>query len=131
MGLIKVFNNASVVSVQNGRIVLKIKDNGIKAFDNASIVSIVNGIVKISVENVIFTDDMLKPGMVVEYRNGNRRLVLEIKGQLIFCGMDCYREATIKDCFCRDLEVVKIFHPKDQLTLDGLLNNPDNLIWEE
>lgn len=131
MSTIKVFNNASVVNVQNGRIILRTEDDKIKAFDNASIVSIVNGTVKISVENVIFTNDMLKPGMVVEYRNGNRRLVLEIGNRLVFCGLKCWREATIKDSVTMELDVVKVFHPKGQVTLEDLLKNPDHLIWEE
>lgn len=87
MKTIKTFNNASVVSVNDGRVVLRVNDTESHIFNDASIVSIVNGVVTIAVEKV-FTDDMLEPGMVVEYCDGSKRLVLEIGGQLIFCKTD-------------------------------------------
>jgi hypothetical protein len=130
MKTIKTFNNASVVSVVDGIITLRVNDNEIHSFSDASIVSIVNGAVTIAVENV-FTDDMLEPGMVVEYRDGRKRLVLKIGGQLMFCANDSWRIASMVDKDFPELDVVKVFQPKDRRVINELLNNPDNLIWSE
>lgn len=130
MKTIKTFNNASVVSVVDGRITLRVNDNEIHSFSDASIVSIVNGAVTIGVENV-FTDDMLEPGMVVEYRDGRKRLVLKIGGHLIFCAKDSWRNASMVDDIFHELDVVKVFHPKNARVIDELLNKPDNPIWSE
>lgn len=130
MKAIKTFNNASVVSVENGRVTLRVDDNGIRIFNDASIVSIVNGVVKISQEG-IFTDDMLEPGMVVEYQNGDKRLVLKINGRLIFCTNDSWRDASMVDEAFHELDVVKVYHPKNARIIKELLNKPDNLIWSK
>lgn len=130
MKTIKTFNNASVVSVVDGRITLRVNDNEIHGFCDASIVSIVNGTVTISVEKV-FTDDMLEPGMVVEYRDGSKRLVLTIGGHLIFCKGDSWREASMVDDISPALDVVKVYRPQNARTINDLLNSPDNLIWSK
>ncbi len=130
MKTIKTFNNASVVSVIDGRIILRVNDNEIHCFYDASIISIVDGEVKISVEKV-FTDDMLEPGMVVEYRDGSKRLVLKIGGRLIFCKRDSWREASMVDNLSPELDVVKVYHPHNARTINDLLNSPDNPIWSK
>lgn len=130
MKTIKTFRNASVVSVVDGRITVRVNDNETHTFSDASIVSIVNGEVKIRQENV-FTDDMLEPGMVVEYRDGGKRLVLKIGSHLIFCNSDSWRDASMTNGFSPDLDVVKVYHPKGARTISDLLNNPDNLIWSK
>lgn len=130
MKTIKTFNNASVVSVNDGRVVLKVTDNEIHSFSDASIVSIVNGVVTIGIENV-FTDDMLEPGMVVEYRDGSKWLVLKIGDDLIFCRGDSWRHATMCSGTYPDLDIVKVYHPRDTRTINDLLNSPDNLIWSK
>lgn len=130
MKTIKTFNNASVVSVVDGIITLRVNNNEIHNFSDASIVSIVNGVVTIGVENV-FTDDMLEPGMVVEYRDGRKRLVLKIDGNLIFCTNDSWRDASMVDEVFRELDIVKVYHPRKARIIDDLLNKPDNLIWSE
>lgn len=130
MKTIKTFNNASVESIVDGRITLRVNDNETHTFNDASIVSIVNGVVKISIEN-IFTDDMLEPGMVVEYADGSRRLVLKIDGRLIFCQKDLWRDASMIDPLYPYLDVVKVYRPKHARTINDLLNSPDNLIWSK
>lgn len=130
MKTIKTFNNASVESIVDGRITLRVNDNETHTFNDASIVSIVNGVVKISIEN-IFTDDMLEPGMVVEYADGSRRLVLKIGSRLVFCKEDVWRDASMIDPIHYGLDVVKVYHPQNARTINDLLKSPDNLIWRK
>lgn len=130
MKTIKTFNNASVLSVEDGRITLRVGDNEIRVFNDSSIVSIVDGEVKISLKD-IFTDDMLEPGMVVEYNSGSRRLVLKIGGCLMFCGRDSWRNASMVTGHTLGLDVAKVYHPQNARTIDDLLNRPDNLIWSK
>lgn len=118
------------MSVVDGRITLRVNDNEIHCFYDASIISVVDGEVKISVEKV-FTDDMLEPGMVVEYRDGSKRLVLKIAGHLIFCKGDSWREASMVDDISSALDVVKVYRPQNARTINDLLNGPDNLIWSK
>ena len=129
MKTITTFSNASVLGVENGRITLRVNDNEIRVFYDASIVSIVDGEVKISQE-YIFTDDMFESGMVVEYNDGSKRLVLKIDGQLIFCREDSWRHASMVSGD-RSLEVVKVYQPRIARTINDLLNKPDNLIWRK
>lgn len=130
MKTIKTFHNASVVSVVDGKITVRVNDNELHSFTDASIVSVVNGEVKISQENV-FTDDMLEPDMVVEYKDGSRRLVLKIDGRLIFCRANTWRDASMVDDICPGLDVVKVYQPKNARTINDLLFTPDNLIWSK
>ncbi len=75
----------------------------------------------------------LKPGMVVQYADGKRRLVTAINGELFLMGKDMFAEL---DKFNEDLinkshnlDIVKVFQPKEPRSLSALLEC-DNCIWE-
>jgi hypothetical protein len=74
----------------------------------------------------------LKPGMVVEYANGKKRLVVSINGELALIGENMFSELHM---FNEDLtnkgpslNIVRIFQPKEAASLNTLLQC-DNCIW--
>lgn len=76
----------------------------------------------------------LKPGMVVEYANGNRRLVVVINNELYLIGKHMFAivESFSDDLECAnnsDINIVKVFQPKEAASLNSLLDCT-NCIWE-
>ena len=75
----------------------------------------------------------LKPGMVVQYANGKKRLVTTINDKLFLMGEDMFAELHTfnEDLTNRDsgLNIVKVFQPKEARDLKTLLNC-NNCIWE-
>lgn len=76
----------------------------------------------------------LKPGMVVEYANGKRRLVIEFNDELVLLGDDGWGNL---DDFSENLErlnenftINKIYKPQFMTGLDSMLNSAYNCIWE-
>lgn len=76
----------------------------------------------------------LKPGMIVEYANGERRLVVSINNKLYLISSHMF--ATVKsfsdDLKCDtnpDRNIVKVYQPKEASSLISLLNNCNNCIW--
>jgi hypothetical protein len=76
----------------------------------------------------------LKPGMVVEYANGDKRLVATINNELYLIGEHMF--ATLAsfsdDLTCDtnpDVNIVKVFQPKEASSLSSLLDCK-NCIWE-
>lgn len=84
-----------------------------------------------------FTKSDLKPGMVVEYKDGNRRLVTCCKKGIFFMG-DLYKTVDSINELTEDLKcsytnhsIDKVYIIKWEVTLDGLFNtNNLELIWE-
>lgn len=77
----------------------------------------------------------LKPGMVVEYVNGERRLVVSINNKLYLISSHMF--AAVKsfsdDLKCdsnSDRNIVKVYQPEEASSLTSLLNNLNNCIWE-
>ena len=75
----------------------------------------------------------LKPGMVVQYADGKKRLVTAINDELFLMGENMFAEL---DKFNEDLineihhlNIVKVFQPKEAAGLNTLLQC-DNCIWE-
>lgn len=85
-----------------------------------------------------FTLDELKPGMVVEYRNGSKRLVVSINNRLHFISdyehLDNIENIYNKDLTCipeRNFDIMKIYKVPKIAGLNYLLNiNPKKLIWK-
>lgn len=76
----------------------------------------------------------LKPGMVVEYENGNKRLVTAINNELFLMGehMFCRLEIFNDDLTCDNdpkINIVKVYQPKEAANLNSLLDCK-NCIWE-
>lgn len=76
----------------------------------------------------------LKPGMVVEYANGEKRLVVIINNKLYLIGE--YRFATLEsfddDLNCSTsphLNIVKVYQPKEASSFSSLLER-NNCVWE-
>lgn len=84
-----------------------------------------------------FTKSDLKPGMVVEYRNGDRRIILETEKELILSGnygcsvLSSYSQNLLKIGSNLNLDIVKVYFIKDSKSLESILNLSNlKLIWE-
>jgi hypothetical protein len=76
----------------------------------------------------------LKPGMVVEYANGERRLVVTINNDLYLISRASFADVKSfnDDLTCDSdlkLNIVKVFQPKEAASLSSLLDC-SNCIWE-
>lgn len=76
----------------------------------------------------------LKPGMVVEYANGNKRLVVVINDELYLIGRHMFAivESFNEDLTCDSdpkINIVKVYQPKEAASLNSLLDC-ENCIWE-
>ena len=76
----------------------------------------------------------LKPGMAVEYANGNKRLVTAINNELFlmgehaYCGLENFND----DLTCSDnpdITIVKVFRPKEASSF-GTLLECKRCIWK-
>lgn len=86
-----------------------------------------------------FTINDIKPGMVVEYRNGERRLAVLIKDNLHFLSNDKVLP-NVKEIYNNDLtyrngeslDIMKVYNVNSIYEMFGLLNNDRylNLLWE-
>lgn len=79
-----------------------------------------------------FTKADLKDGMVVEYRNGNRRLVIVnmLIGEDGFLTLDSFRE-NLENIKFMEHTIVKIFKIKEAMTFNYILDDKNlELIWE-
>jgi hypothetical protein len=77
----------------------------------------------------------LKPGMVTEYANGGRRLVIEFNDELFLLSNDNwadlkYHNSNLECSIAEDFTINKIYQPKVVLGLDILLNSVLPCIWE-
>lgn len=77
----------------------------------------------------------LKPGMVIEYANGERRLVVEFRDKLVLLGDDSWCDLASHnsdlECFnTKDYTINKIYQPLYMLGLVSLLKDEHPCIWE-
>ena len=77
----------------------------------------------------------LKPGMVVEYANGERRLVIEFNEELYLLNNDScdYLTNYTADLECfynKDFTIDKVCKPWDMRGLDSILTSKYSYIWE-
>lgn len=77
----------------------------------------------------------LKPGMVVEYANGVRRLVIEFNDELVLLGYMGWNTLMhyTSNLECpndKDFTINKIYQPQIILGLDTLLKTVHPCIWE-
>lgn len=76
----------------------------------------------------------LKSGMVVEYANGEKRLVVTINAELFLISRASFAEVRSfnEDLTCNGdpkMNIVKVYQPKGAASLSTLLQC-DNCIWE-
>lgn len=85
-----------------------------------------------------FTKADLKPGMVVEYRDGRRRLLISINDILYLYNenglysnsLNMFKD-DLKYCYNKDIDIVKVYKILKIIDLPNILNNDDiTLIWE-
>lgn len=82
-----------------------------------------------------FTEDDLKTGMVVEYRNGSRRVVFEdrLLGNKAYCRLNQFEETLLIIGSCHDLDIMKVYRPNKKCVyeLEDIFDDTNlNLIWE-
>lgn len=82
MKAIKIFENASVVSVFNGTITLD-TEMGRVCYKNASLSSVHDGTIKIIVDKQELEMNDLQTGMVVQYGTGEYRLVIRLSDEWV------------------------------------------------
>lgn len=87
-----------------------------------------------------FTKSDLKPGMVVEYQNGAKRLVLEVNGDLFLSGesfvtteaFDKFYNDNLENIKDKDKTIVKVFKIRTSLNIDNIFNDYFlKLIWQK
>lgn len=76
----------------------------------------------------------LKPGMVIEYANGDKRLVVVINDELYLIGRHMFAtvESFNEDLTCDNnpkINIIKVHQPKEAASFNSLLDC-DNCIWE-
>lgn len=79
-----------------------------------------------------FDVNKLEVGMIVEYKSGERSLVLsDSKGNLFLSGVNYFKPSIFK--FIDEYEIYKVYKIKNKTYLNNLLNyNSDlELIWEK
>lgn len=128
MKVIKVFENAKVVSVVNGEIWVEV-NSGIQKYHDAALISVNNGVVKIEYAQPL-TEDILQNGRIVEYRNGDRRLVLKKPdGYAMLVGTDAYAsEPLTLEGFC---EIVKVYEGTFEGDLGDMLYKACKIVWSK
>lgn len=128
MKVIKVFENAKVVSVNNGEIRVEVGSE-LHTYHNAALVSVNNGVVKIECDQPL-TEDILQNGRIVEYQNGERRLVLKMPdGRAMLIGVDGWADnpLTLRGSW----EIVKVYEASFSGTLEQMLNGARTLVWSK
>ena len=86
---------------------------------------------EIKEEDKMFTKDMLKDGMIIELRNGNRFIMINgcAVGKSTYCTLEyCKYDLTSKTS--DDFDIVKVFEVNTPTTFISILSNPGKLIWE-
>lgn len=86
-------------------------------------------------ETVKFTKADLETGMVVEYRDGDRRLVFEdrLLGNKAYCRLNQFEETLLIIGSCHDPDIMKVYRPnmKCVYKLEDIFDDTNlNLIWE-
>lgn len=113
MKAIKVFENASVLSVNNGEITLKL-ENGIAKYYNASLTSVCDGRIEIVVNKKELEMEDLQTGMVVQYEGGEYCLVIRVHDKLVkLAGMEGRGSGYIfRDCPILLTKITKVWEPR-------------------
>ena len=128
MKAIKVFENAKVVSVNNGEIWIEVNTE-IHKYHDAALVSVNNGVVKIEC-NQPLTEDILKNGRIVEYRDGQRKLVLKKPdGHAILVGTNSYASDPLE--LSGDYEIIKVYEAPFRGKLESMLSYGQQLVWSK
>ena len=84
-----------------------------------------------------FTLDDLKPGMVIEYRRRERRLVLKTNKGLSLMGYNGYRpncnlyDYNLKNTLNSQRDIIRVYNIKNPCRLQNIFKNENlELLWE-
>lgn len=77
----------------------------------------------------------LKPGMVIEYANGERRLVVEFHNRLVLLGTDNWSDlesynSDLECLYIKEHTINKVYEPWSMLGLSSMLKCVHPCIWE-
>lgn len=77
----------------------------------------------------------LKPGMVIEYANGERRLVVEFRDKLVLLGADSWSDlesynSDLECLYIKEHTINKVYNPLNMFGLASLLKYGHPCIWE-
>lgn len=139
MKITKTHKNASIKSVVDG-VVTIITDApyGIYVYYDAALKSIKDGTIVVEYDKP-FTVSDLKTGMIVQYRNGNKRMFIDtIHGGVFTYRNDYMAVSSYNDDFnCislggdREFDIVKVWnHPKNTVAIDSAIEYPGELLWQ-
>lgn len=129
MKTIKTFNNASVVSIVDGKITLKVNNDELHCFSDDSITSIVDGTVKIKYTEPL-TEDILQAGRIVMQKNGNRKLVLKnSSGHAFLIGKDSWASNPLS--LKGEFEIIRVYEGNAEGYFDKMLQSTGNLVWSK
>lgn len=139
MKITKTHKNASVKSIVDGTLTIITEvPYGIYVYYNAAIKSIHDGTIVVEMDKP-FTKSDLQTGMIIQYRNGRKRMFIDtINGGVFtyrneYMSVKNYNEDLTNMSLCSDSEfdIVKVWrHPKDTMAIDQAIESPGELIWE-
>lgn len=139
MKITKTHKNASVKSIVDGTVTIITDDPcGIYVYYNAAIKSIQSGTIVVEMDKP-FTKSDLQTGMIIQYRNGRKRMFIDTINGGVFTYRDeymsvkNYNEDLICESLCAspEFDIVKVWrHPKDTMAIDKAIESPGELIWE-
>jgi hypothetical protein len=128
MKAFKVFENAKVVSVNNGEIWIEV-NSGLQIYKKAALISVCNGNVKIEYDQPL-TEDILQNGRIVENSHGERKLVLKRPdGHAILVGTNFWAQAPL--CLSGEFRIVKVYEGGFMGNFGTMLNAVGELVWSE
>lgn len=131
--------DVSISSIRDGEITLIKNLFGVSetlVFDNASLKSLVKGKAVIEVE-VPFTKSDLEVGMIVQYRDGSKRMVLEADGEKFLSGISGWHDLssynddlTSRGPLSQHLTIDKVYSMCSHMgTIEDMINDAQDLIW--
>ena len=94
-----------------------------------------NNVSFIKIEENMFTKDDLKTGMIVEYKSGEKRLVIRDGIDILTSGDGGWTslnnsDETLKSVCCTIVKVYEGYTTNKSGTVNSKLEYPGNLIWE-
>lgn len=131
--------DVSISSIRDGEVTV-IKNNfgcsETLVFNNASVKSIVKGKAVIEVE-VPFTKSDLEVGMIVQYHDGSKRMVLEADGEKFLSGVNGWQDLlsynddlTLRGPLPQHLTIDKVYSMGSHRgTIEDMINDAQDLIW--
>lgn len=125
----KTFENASLVSVIDGVIIIKAESGRNHTFKRSSLISVVNGTITIETNEDY---PILKPGMIVENNYSTRFLtMIGSTGKLIGVSTEVWDSDIQASLTADDCYIIKVYEAKISGPFNLMLRKTNlKLIWE-